>query len=148
MSPLHIGASNNLNSLYNLIGLLLKTLLYMLRNGQHGRGTEGISGMHAKRVDIFNKAYGDDVIFAVPDYLQLQLFPTENRLLHQNLAYQTGLQTSGYYRFQLFYIVYKAAACAAHRVSRTENNRVAQLIRDSYRLIYGIGNFAAGHLDP
>ena len=87
MGPLYIGSADNLNSLYDLIGLLLKTLLYMLRNGQHRRGTEGISGMNAQGIDILNKAYGDDVIFAVADYLQLQLLPAENGLLHQDLAY-------------------------------------------------------------
>ena len=146
MRPLYIGSADDLDGLDDLVGFLLQTLLHFLGNGQHGRGAEGIAGMNAQRVDIFNETYGDDIIFAVADNLQLQLFPAKNGLLHQNLTYQAGLQTSGYYRFQLFYIVYKTAACAAHRVSRTENNRVTQLIRNSYRLVYGIGNFAARHL--
>ena len=148
MGPLYIGSADDLDGLDDLVGFLLQTLLHIFGNGQHGRGAERIAGMYAQGIDILNKAYGNDIVFAVADYLQLQLFPAENGLLHQNLTHQASLQTSGYDRFQLFYIVYKTAACAAHRVSRTENNRVAQLIRDSYRLVYGIGNFAAGHLDP
>ena len=50
--------------------------------------------MHAKRVNIFNEAYGNHVILCITDDFQLQLFPSENGLFDQNLSHKTRLQTA------------------------------------------------------
>ena len=46
--------------------------------------------MHAKRVNIFNEAYGNHVILCITDDFQLQLFPSENGLFDQNLSLTAG----------------------------------------------------------
>ena len=97
MGKLHVRAADHLYRLHNFIGLLLQPLLTLLRDGKHGRGTEGISRMNAKRVNIFDKAHGNNIVVRVANHLKLQLFPAENRLLHQHLSHQTGLQPSGAY---------------------------------------------------
>ena len=50
--------------------------------------------MHAKRVNIFNEAYGNHVILCITDDFQLQLFPSKNGLFYQNLTHEARLQTS------------------------------------------------------
>ena len=103
--------------------------------------------MNAERIDIFDKAYSDHIVFGVTDNFQLQFFPSKDRLFYQNLTYQAGLQTSGAYGFQFFYIIYQTAACSTHGVSRTQNNRISQSISDLKRLIHAVRNIASCHLD-
>ena len=95
MGKLHVGTADHLYGLHNLIGLLLEPSLTLLGNGQHGGAAEGIPGMDSQRVDIFNEAYGDDVILRIPHHFQLQLFPSENGFLHQNLSHQRCLEPPG-----------------------------------------------------
>ncbi len=91
MGELHIGAADHLHRFHDLVSLLLQPLLALLRDRQHGGGTEGIAGVNSQRVDILDKTYGNDIVVRIPHHFQLQLFPAENRLLHQNLSHQTGL---------------------------------------------------------
>ena len=42
--------------------------------------------MYADGVDIFNKAYCDDVVFSITDNFKLKLFPTADTLLNENLS--------------------------------------------------------------
>ena len=147
VSPLYIGSADDLNCLHNLIGFFLETLLDVFRNRKHGRGTEGIARVYAKRIDIFNKAYGNDIVLAVADYLQLQLLPAQDRLFYEYLAHKAGLQASCNDCFQLFYVIYKAAACAAHGICGTQHYRITQLFCDSHCLIYTVGHLTACHFN-
>ncbi len=104
--------------------------------------------MHPKGIDIFNKADGDDVVVRIPDHFQLQLFPAEDRFFHQDLPYKACLKPSCTYRLEFFLIIDKAAACTAHRISRTKHHRIAQLVRNSKGFLNGICHFAAGHFNP
>ncbi len=103
--------------------------------------------MNTQRINIFNKTHGNDVIISIPYHFQFQFFPTENGFFHQNLTHQTGLQASGAYHFQFFFIIHKAAACSSHSVSRAKNHRISQFLRNRKSLLHRIGYFAAGHLN-
>ena len=52
MRPLYICAADYLYGIDNFIGFFLQTLLYLLGNGQHGSGAEGITGMHTEGIDM------------------------------------------------------------------------------------------------
>ena len=147
VSELYVGTSDHLYLFHNLICLPLQLLLYLLGDGQHGSGAEGISRVHAQRVDILDEADGDHVVLGVPNHLQLQLFPAQDGLFHQHLAHHTGLQAPGAHRLQFFHIVYQTAAGAAHGVCRAQNHRIPQLVGDGQRLFHTVSHLAAGHLD-
>ena len=94
MGELHIGSSDDLHGFHDFICLLLQPLLTFLGNGKHRRRTEGISCMHPKRINVFDKTYGNDIVVGITDNLKLKLLPSENGFLHQNLSNQRCLQTS------------------------------------------------------
>ena len=91
MRPLYVCAADYLYGIDNLIGFFLQTLLYLLGNSQHGSGAEGITGMHTKGVDIFNKAYGNHIAFGITHNLQFQLFPAEYGFFYKHLSDKTCL---------------------------------------------------------
>ena len=103
--------------------------------------------MNAHRVDVLDETYGDHVAFAVADNLKLKLFPAENGFLNQNLSDKACLKASGADRLQLFFVIYKTAAGTAHRVGRTENNRISESVGNLKRFLNAVGYFTSGHLD-
>ena len=76
MRPLYVRAADHLDRFYDFIRLFLQALLHLLRDRQHRRGAERVPGVHAKRVDIFNKAYRNHMIISIPHNFQLQFFPS------------------------------------------------------------------------
>ena len=104
--------------------------------------------MYPQRVDVFDEADGDHLSLAVPDNLQLQLFPAQDGLLHQHLPYDGGLDAPADDGLQLLIVVDEASACAAHGEGRTDHDGVAQLLYDRLCLFHGIGRSAPGHIDP
>ena len=103
--------------------------------------------MYADGVDIFNEAYGNNVVVCVAYYLELKLFPAAYALLNEHLTYKAGLESAGADYLQLVDVVDHAAACAAHGVSRTEHNRVLELLSDLHSFLNGICYLAAGHFN-
>lgn len=148
MGKLHVGAADDAYGFHNPHGLLLKPHLQLFGNGQHGGGAEAVAGVYPQRVDVFDEADGDHLSLAVPDNLQLQLFPTQDGLLHQHLPYDGGLDAPADDGLQLLIVVDEASACAAHGEGRTDHDGVAQLLYDRLCLFHGIGRSAPGHIDP
>ena len=147
MGELYVGSADNLHAVYNLVSLLLQTLLNFLGNRKHRCRAEGVAGVNTHRVDVLDEANRDHVAFAVADNLKLQLLPAEDGLLNQHLAYEAGLKTSRANGAELFLVVHKTAAGAAHGVSRTENYRVAELVGNRKGLVNAVRNLASRHLD-
>ncbi len=147
MGKLYIGSANDLDCFDNFISLLLQFFLEILRNGKHRRAAERVSGMHTHRVNIFNEADGNHLVFAVADNFQFQLFPTKYRFLDQNLANQAGADATADHCFQFIHIVNESAASAAHGIGRTDYHRITQLLRNLNGLLYRIGRFRARHIN-
>ncbi len=87
--------------------------------------------MYAKRIDVFDEAYGNHITFAVTNNFELELFPTKNRFLYKNLAYKAGLKTSLTYNLKFLFVIYESAAGTTHGVSRTKNYGITKLICNS-----------------
>ena len=103
--------------------------------------------MNAHWIDIFDKADCDHVVVCIPDDLQFQLLPSKDGFFYQNLPHKTGLQSSCTYSFQLFLIVYQAAAGPAHCVGGTEYDRVSKLIRNIQGFFHAVGNLTSCHFN-
>ena len=91
MGKLHVGSADDFYGFYDLICLPLQFFLAFFRDGEHRGGTEGITGMYAEGIDIFDEAYRDHVIICIADNFQFQFFPSKNRFFYQDLADHTGL---------------------------------------------------------
>ena len=144
---LYVRTADDLYAVNDLVCLLLQTLLDLRGDRQHRSCAERVAGVYAHRIDVLDEAYGDHVALAVADNLELQLLPAEDGLLNENLAYETRLKTSRTHRAELFLVIYKTAAGAAHRVCRAKNYRVAELVGDRKSLVHAVRNLASCHLD-
>ena len=71
MGKLNVGAPNDLDGIYNSVGMFLKAFLQFRINGQHGRCAVGITGMHAHGIDVLDETDGDLLAFGVPHYFEL-----------------------------------------------------------------------------
>ena len=147
MRELHVGAADDADVLDDPVGLLLELFLQIFADSQHRGGAEGVAGVDADRVYVFNEADRDHVVVLVADDLQLQLLPAEDGFFDQDLMDQGGGKSAFADRLQFFFIIDEAAAGAAHGVGRTEDDRVAEVLRDLQGLLHGVGDLAAGHAD-
>ena len=147
MGELYVGAADDLDLVYDPVGLLLQTVHDLLGDSQHGSGTEGVSCMNTHRVYILDEADGDHVAVLVADDFQLQLFPAHDRFFYQDLSDQRSLQAAGTDDLELISVIDQTAAGAAHGISGTKDDRIAQFIRDGKGLFHTVSDFGAGHGD-
>ena len=83
--------------------------------------------MYTHRVEVFNRADNDAVVVFIAYNFHLVLFPTENRLLNQQLMRGRRIETAFANRQELVFIVGNAAARTAHGERRTNQRREADL---------------------
>ena len=102
--------------------------------------------MDAHGVDVFNETDGDHLVFSIPDDLQFQLLPTQNRLLNQYLADKAGADTAAGYETQFFHVINETATGPAHSIGGTDNHRVAELCRHLFGVLNAIYGGALRHL--
>ncbi len=147
MSKLYVGATNDFNCLNDIVGILLQTLLQLFTDGQHWCGTEAITGMHTHGIDVFDEANSYHLVLAVPHDFELKLFPSENRFFDQDLAHYARAHAALCQRLELFHVVRKTAARAAHRIRRPDHARKTDLFDGLLRLVIAIRNNTLRHLD-
>ena len=96
-----------------------------------------IAGVHAHRVDVFNRADDDTIVRLVADNLHLEFLPAEHAFLDQNLARRRGVN-SALYDLDVFRLVIgNAAAGPAHGEGRPYDRGQAYVIEDGKRLRQG-----------
>ncbi len=103
--------------------------------------------MNTDRVDVLDEADSDNVVLGVAYDLELELFPAGDALLNEYLAYEAGLETTLADDLQFVHIINKAAAGTAHRIGRSENDRIFQFFSDLDRFVYRVSNSGSRHLD-
>ena len=67
-------------------------LVFFVGQGLGRRNRNGITGMHAERVEIFDGADDDHIVLGVTHHFQFKLFPTGDRLFDQDFMRGRGLQ--------------------------------------------------------
>ncbi len=103
---LHVRAARDADGVQNAVGVVLKPVLHVLRNGQHGGHAEAVPGVHAHGVHVFNEADGDFLALGVAHDFQFQFFPPQHAFLHQHLVDQGGGQAAGNHLAQLSSTLY------------------------------------------
>ncbi|MBA7711725.1 hypothetical protein ES703_120691 [subsurface metagenome] len=93
MSKLDICPSYYSNGIDYSVRKLLHSVLQASGNGKHRSNTKTITRVYTHRVNIFNKTNGNFLILLIPYNFQLKLFPSQNRLFHQDLMNETCCQT-------------------------------------------------------
>ncbi len=145
MCELHVGATNHLDRLNNIIGCLLQTVLQLLANGQHGSGAEGVPGVHAHGVDVFNKTDCDKVVVGIAHDFELKLFPAQHAFFDQNLTHEAGGDSAFGNQAQFFEVINNTATGSPHGVCRTNHNRIPQISCDLFSIFDAIDGSAFRH---
>ena len=118
-------------------------LVFLVRQGLCRSNGDRVTGVHAHRVEVFDRANDDAVVFFVADNLHLVLFPADQGFVDQQLFGWRQVQTTGADLFELFTVVSNTATGAAHGEGRTNDAREAQSLEDRIGLFHGVGDTGA-----
>ena len=83
--------------------------------------------MHTHGIEILNRADDDDVVSSVAHHLQLEFFPSQDRLFDESFVHRREVEAAGQHFAQLFAVVRDASAGAAEREGRTNDDRKSDL---------------------
>ena len=108
-------------------------LVFMVRQRLRRRNDDGIARMDADRVEVFHVADGDAVVMAIAHDFVLDFLPAGNAALDEDLANHRVRQAFDDDFDEFFLVVRNTAAGAAHRVGRTNDDRIADFIGKSHR---------------
>ena len=147
VGELDVRPADDADGLDDVVGILLEALLEFWADGEHRGRAVGIARVDAHGVDVFDEADGDHLVLGVPDDLQLQLLPAQDRFLDEDLADEAGGDAAAGHDPQFLDVVDEAAAGAAHGVGRADHDRVAEGGGDLLRLLDGVGRLALRHVD-
>ena len=103
--------------------------------------------MDSDRVYILDEADRDYIIFCISYNFEFKFFPSADRLLYKDLMDHGSSKTSLYYSLEFVNVIYKTTACSAHRISRSDDNRIAKIICDLYSFLNRVCLMRSRHLD-
>ena len=103
--------------------------------------------MYAHGVNIFYETNGDFLACCIADNFHFQLFPSDDRLLNEDLVYHGCCNTAGCHFAEFFLIIYNTAAGTAHGIGRTDHAGISQFRGDLHCLLNGISRCALCHLN-
>src|SRR5699024_3518325 len=108
---------------------------------------DGVAGMDTDRVDVFHVTYDDGVIIRIPHHLIFYFLEAGYGLFDQALADRRIFQSICNDFPEVIFVVAYAAACAAHRECRTDDERIAHLPCKVISLLYRVDNIRFRHRD-
>ena len=113
-------------------------LILFIRKRYRGSDDDGITGMDTDGVKVFHRADGDAVIFRVPHYLELDLFPAGNAFFDQDLG--NGRQTQACFGdlAQLFFVIADTASGTAEGKGRADDDRITDDTGIADRILDGV----------
>ena len=144
---LDVRAADDADFFDDFMRVIFEPLLQLLANRQHRRGAERVAGVDAHRVDVFDKADGNQFIVRVADDFDFQLFPTGDRLFDQDFRNHRRGQPASDDGAEFLRVVRDPAAGSAHRVRRTHDAGVAEFFDDRFRFFHRVRDFAASGFD-
>ena len=103
-------------------------LVFLIGQSLAGCHNDGVTGMHADRVQVFHVTYGDHIALVVTHHFVFDLFPTGDALFHKDLMDGGKTQAVGCDLVQLFRVFADTAAGTAHGESRAHDNGIADNI--------------------
>ncbi len=115
---------------------------------RHRRGDgDRVTGVHAHRVEVLDRADDHDVVVLVAHQLELVLLPAEDGLLQEHLGGRGERQALAGDAAQLVLVVGEAGAGAAHGEGGADDDRVAaEGVDPGDDLVHGVADDRAGGL--
>ena len=119
-------------------------LVFAVGQGEAGGHGDGVTGVHADRVDVLDRADDHDVVVAVAHKLELEFLPALDALFDQDFVGGRVMDAGAGDAVQLLLVVGDAGAQAAHGEARAHNQRVAELLGDLVDFLDAVGDVGAG----
>ena len=124
-------------------------LEFLVRERLDRRHSDGIAGMDAHWVEVLDGTNDDAIVLAVAHDLHLELLPAQERFLDEDLGHGREFEAALGHLVELLAVVSDAAASAAERERRPNNEReAADLLRDQARFFGIVGRAADGDVQP
>ena len=105
---------------------------------------DGVAGVHAHGVQVFNRADDDAVVRLVTHHFHLILFPAQQRLFNQQFLGGRGFQAALANGLKLFGVVGDAAAGAAQGEAGADDGGETEGLLNGPSLVHAVGNARAG----
>ncbi len=140
-AELHVGsACLDANFAHDGNGGVTHALVFNVCQRLNRGNGDGVAGMHAHGIEVFNGADDDDVVVFVAHDLHFHFLPADDALLDHDLGNRGGRKAALGDSLKVFKIVGNAAACAAERKGRAHNEREGQCLAKPAYILHGTGN--------
>ena len=103
-----------------------KPLVLAVSERHRRRDRDRVSGVHAHRIEVFDRTDDDEVVGLVADDLELEFLPTEDALFDENLDGLRLIERPSELLPELFAIVGDAASRAPEREARPDDDRIVR----------------------
>ena len=112
------------------------------------RDADAVAGVHAHRIEVLDRADDHDVVGPVAHHLELELAPTQHRLLEQDLGDRRGLEPTADHACEVVLGVHDAAALPAEREGGPDDERETDLGDRGKGIVDRVSDRAARHAQP
>ena len=123
-------------------GGIAHALIFLIGQRQRGGDGDGITRMHAHRIQVFNGTDDDAIIRTVADHFHFKLFPAQHAFFHQHFAGHGGSQARGDDLFEFFAVIGNAAAGTAEGEGWANNARQPHNFQRIPGFGHGVRDFA------
>ena len=119
-------------------------LVFLVRQRLSGRNGDRVTGMHAHRVQIFDRADDDAVIGAVANDLHFEFFPANQAFFNQEFAGGRKIKAATANLEKFFEVISDPSTRATERKARPNDDRITQCLLNRLRIFKAMRNTGAG----
>ena len=123
-------------------------LIFAIRQRLRRSYGDGIAGVHAHGIEIFNRANDDAVVGLVAHHLKLEFLPAEHAFFDKHFMHGRKIESALQNFFGFLAIVGNAAARSAHRKAGTENHRIADARGEFQALVHRSDQLRLRQIEP
>ena len=115
-------------------------LVLAVGQGERRGHGDGVTGVHAERVEILDGADHDHVVVVVAHEFEFELLPPEDGLLQKNFGGGARGQPLSGDPSQVGLVVGHPGSCATHRERRAHDHWVVQILDRLEALLEGVAD--------
>ena len=98
-------------------------LVFLIGQREGGCDGDGVARVDAHRVEIFDRADDDALVLVVAHHFHLIFLPSQEAFLDEDFVDRRGVEAGLGHALELFLVISDAAARAAERVGRADDDR-------------------------
>lgn len=144
-AELHVGAAGiHANLAQHRDRGIAQALIFLVGERLRRRHGDRVAGVHAHRVEVFDRTHDDAVVRGIAHNFHLEFLPAQHRFFHQHFGGRRQFQAAANDVDQLFAVVCNAATAAAKREAGADDGRVADAGLDIQRFFQRVRHFGPG----